>query len=365
MSHVQVIPAAGGLRCGEGSREDQASRLRAMVRHTPAGHNGSVRSVAQTEAHSKARPGTGQRTRSPIVALSSGKGGVGKTVLSVNLAIALAHRVPRIVLIDADVGTANADVLCGLLPSRRLDQIDGNGAGSDEGLLGIAIDAPGGFLLVPGSVGRAGDSTPSERSMANLVNRASRSTDAVLIDTGAGVGDEVLSILTRADLVVVVVTPDPTSIADAYALIKAHLMRARDHGATDPAEARLSLVVNMAQTEEEALRVHRRLAGVAQRFLGAAVPMIGWVCADATLARTVRERAPLMNAPGQSRARDQVRQVADGLCTRLGLDATCADTPPERPAWRLFGRWWAGTRRSRSPAHNGRPNRTPNGKSNA
>ncbi|MCA9298653.1 MAG: AAA family ATPase, partial [Phycisphaerales bacterium] len=146
------------------------------------------------------------RRGAPVVTISSGKGGVGKTTLSVNLVVAFAPT-RRTLLIDADLGMANADIFCGLSPVRRL------GSARVEDLI---VEAPGGFQLVPGAVGRHHPDGDGVVRALELVN----THDLVLVDTSPGVGRDVRRLIRTSDLAVVVVTPEPTSIADAYALIK-------------------------------------------------------------------------------------------------------------------------------------------------
>ncbi|MBY0309306.1 MAG: AAA family ATPase, partial [Phycisphaerales bacterium] len=184
---------------------DQARRLRSLMDAGPL-------------------PVPGRRAR--VVAVSSGKGGVGKTNLAVNLAIALQRRGVRTTLLDLDLGLANADLLCGLNPPSRLDRA----ALRDITLEALTVLAPGGFRLVPGSVGlgrpgaraAVGLGAPSEADTSALarLHELDACSDVVILDTGAGMGQLVRSCLAVAELVLLVATPEPTSIADAYALLK-------------------------------------------------------------------------------------------------------------------------------------------------
>jgi len=209
----------------------------------------------------------------------------------VNLSVALAAHDLRTTLLDADMGTANADLLCGVSPRRRLDAwLEGIASGADSSIDGLAIEAPGGFRLVPGIVGLSRGRTLDEaqrRAVSRGVDELERRSDIVVVDAAAGVGRDVLSILDLADVSIIVSTPEPTSIADAYALIKCSVSfrngmrgaRARRHG-IGPRDARLALVVNQARDVREAVEVHRRISAVAQRFLGARVAMLGRATAE-------------------------------------------------------------------------------------
>jgi len=293
-----------------GAPRDQASRLRAMMG-----------AVAQTAAPEQA-PNAEPRCITPIVTIASGKGGVGKTTLSVNLAVALASIGTRTTLVDADLGMANADVLCGLAPTHRLERTlglreqDGSLARAEPlTMRDIAVDAPGGFKLVPGTVGAATMAELSETDRSALVraiDAVERDSDVVLVDTSAGLGGHVASFLGAADIGLVVVVPEPTSIADAYALIKATTRRT--------VGVRLALVVNQVSGEREAVRVHARIAGVCEKFLGFRPALVGWIARDLRVARSVRERRPVLlshpKSPASLRYAVLARRLRDDLALR-------------------------------------------------
>jgi len=268
---------------------DQASRLRRLVEE--------LRGVSRAP---RLAPGY----RAPILAVASGKGGVGKTTTCVNLSIALARHNRRTCLLDADLGCANADVLCGLMPGARLG--DESPDGSGVRLADLIVDAPGGFGLIPGSVGigHAGELDERERAALLAHLGALRDThDALLIDTSAGLGESVTGFLHAADRGVIVLTPEPTSVADAYALIKVLATR------TEPDRIPImGLVVNQVGGKREASQVYERMAGVCDRFLGLSVPMIGYVRRDKRVGRAVKERTPYMlGSPKGPAARDMMR----------------------------------------------------------
>ena len=213
---------------------------------------------------------------------------MGKTSTCVNMSIALARHNSRVCLLDADLGCANADVLCGMMPTARLDEA-----------------APGGFSLIPGSVGfgLAGElDAQDRRALVSGLGALGDDHDAVIIDTSAGLGDAVTGFLQAADLGVIVMTPEPTSVADAYALVKVLATHERS------SIPRLGLVINQAQHEKEAASVYERMAGVCERFLGLRVPMIGYVRSDKRVSKAVRERSPYMLASPKGRAsKDMLR----------------------------------------------------------
>ncbi len=283
------------------ARGDQAARLRELV-------------ADQTAASSAA---------CPIVAVTSGKGGVGKTTLCVNLAIGLAQAGHRVTLLDADLGLANADVLCGLNPTTRLDAAFEDDADVDTVLARITVEAPGGFRLVPGSVGlprpgRGGDLSRGRRDrIVEALGRIEDTSDIILIDTGAGIGDHVTSFVEAADAVVVVATPEPTSIADAYALMKCvHARVARDAATDAPA---LSLLVNQALSRAEGEEVHRRIGTVCARFLRFEPGLVGVIEEDAAAGLAIRERSPVLVSHPRSRMSRDVRNAAAALAKLLEL----------------------------------------------
>jgi flagellar biosynthesis protein FlhG len=271
----------------------------------------------------------------PVVAFTSGKGGVGKTSLSVNLAIALQQHGCRTCLVDADLGLANADVLCGINPLNRLDAVV-EGSRSDplqrRSMDQIAIPGPGGFRLVPGAVGVARFANlPAGHRQVILDGLADLATDSdlVLVDTGAGLGEGVLAFVVAADLAVVVATPEPTSIADAYAMIKC-IVRSPD-------APRVALLVNQCHDEDEGLAVHARIAGTARKFLGLTLPMLGAVRSDDAVRASVRARKPFMLGTPRARASRDVASVA----TRLARLAEARAAAPSGPRRGLFG-WLRG-----------------------
>ena len=201
-----------------------------------------------------------------VIAVTGGKGGVGKTNVSVNLALALADLGRRVMLLDADLGLANVDVLLGLTPKRTLaDVIEGRCELRDVLLLG-----PGGVRIVPAASGTQSMVHLSPMQHAGLIQAfsdISDNLDVLVVDTAAGIGDSVVSFVRAAQEVLLVVCDEPTSITDAYALIK---LLNRDHGMT-----RFRVLANMAHSPQEGRNLFAKLTKVTDRFLDVALQYVG------------------------------------------------------------------------------------------
>jgi flagellar biosynthesis protein FlhG len=238
------------------------------------------------------------------IAITSGKGGVGKTTVSVNLAIQLARLGRRVVLLDADLGTANADVMCNIAATGTLAHVISGRKTLEE----VMIDAPGGFRLVPGASGLASVANLSaiERDrLTEQIRRLESQADVLLIDTGAGVGPNTLSFCIAAERVLIVTTPEPTAITDAYAAIKTI-----NSQTVDPD---LRLLVNMARDENEARQVSQRIIGVSQRFLNFSPSFAGYIASDSRIPRAVRERVPVAISSPRCKASESLLSLAHKL----------------------------------------------------
>lgn len=250
--------------------------------------------------------------RAVTIAVTSGKGGVGKTNLAVNLAVFLADGGLRTCLLDLDLGLANADVLMNIHSRRTLaDVIEGRAELHD-----IILEGPGGVRLVPGASGleRLADLSEFERHHLLQQFRSLESdNDFLIMDLGAGISSNVLSFACAADIVLVVTTPEPTALTDAYATIK---LLARQDRASD-----IELVVNLAESGREAKETYERLAQVASRFLGLALTSAGYVLADDAVVAAVRSRRPFAIGSPSCNASVCVRALAKKLAKK-------AHTPP-------------------------------------
>jgi len=247
---------------------DQASELRRLMEAT-----GSV--------------GAGRMTRrtARFIAVASGKGGVGKTNIAVNLGLCLARRGLRVSLVDADLGTANADVVLNVQSAFNLAHV----VRGERSVEDIAVRVEDGLRLIAGASGLAGVADLDVFERQRLVSELSlleRHADVVLVDCGAGISQNVLAFAHSADQLIVVTTPEPPSLTDAYALIKA-LSRA-------PQVPPMSVLANQVRSPEEGQGVVDRVTGVAARFLGIAVGDAGHVLRDDHVPLAVRQRVPFV-----------------------------------------------------------------------
>jgi flagellar biosynthesis protein FlhG len=221
-----------------------------------------------------------------VIAVTSGKGGVGKTNTSVNLAVAMAMRGKKVMLLDGDLGLANVDVMLGLQPTFNLSHVLEGKCSLEDTLL----EGPAGLLVVPASSGKRGMAELSPGENAGLVRAFSelrRPLDVLVVDTAAGIADSVITFSQASQEVVVVVCGDPSSLTDAYALIK---VLNRDHGVE-----RVQVLANMVHNAAEANEIFENLRRVAERFLDITLNFIGSVPYDEWLKRAVRRQRAVVD----------------------------------------------------------------------
>jgi flagellar biosynthesis protein FlhG len=239
-----------------------------------------------------------------VIAVTSGKGGVGKTNLVANLAVELARRGRKVLILDADLGLANVDILLGLAPNGHLGDVLSGTCEIDE----IILHGPENIDLLPAASGIAEVTALSEAQKARLkmaLERLRERYDTLLVDTGAGISSNVIYFAGAAQDVVVVVTPEPTALADAYAVIK--VLRNRRQVRV------FHLVVNQVHQVSVAEAVHERLVRVAERFLDVDIRLLGHVYADAAVQRAVMAQGLLVVHYPSSPAARCMTQLAQRL----------------------------------------------------
>jgi flagellar biosynthesis protein FlhG len=220
-----------------------------------------------------------------IITISSGKGGVGKTNISVNLSISLAKMGKRVAIIDADLGLANIDVVLGVIPKYNLIHVLKDGMQIKD----IIVKGPMGITLVSGGSGIIDFINLTDSELENLIDGfkfLNKTHDYIIIDTGAGINKSVLSFIDAASEVIVVVTPDPTSITDSYALLKNISSYNKD----------VSILVNMATSNEEAHSVYSKIALASEKFLKMKLNKLGFLYDDNHVTKAVRMQKPFFLA---------------------------------------------------------------------
>ncbi len=257
--------------------------------------------------------------RGAVLAVTSGKGGVGKTSLTVNVAAALARSGHRVGVLDADLGLGNVDVMLGLTPGAHLGDV----LGGNKTLSEIIVHAPGDIQVIPAGSGiRALTSLnePQWQRLAEVVAEASAQLDFLLVDTAPGISDHVIGLTALSDRVLVVTSYEPTAIVDAYAVIKL-LTTAHPH-------REVGVVVNAARDAEQGELVFRQLSTAAVRFLGVRLRYYGFIVRDATVAESVLDQRPVVSRVPDAPASRCFRHLAMRLTNWNPRRPALAVQPP-------------------------------------
>ena len=253
-----------------------------------------------------------------VIAVTSGKGGVGKTTLSTNLAVAFTNLGQKVVVIDTDLGTANVDVVLGLKANYHLGHL----ISGQKSLQEIALTAPGGFVVIPGGSGLQELTQLSESQFTRVItsfNELDGMADILLLDTGAGISRDVSNFLLAADEVIVVTTPEPHAMTDAYAIIK--VMH------TLGTSAKKRLIINKVDGDLEAGIIASRLRSVVSQYLNEELEFLGGVEEDKAISRSLRKQCPLVLLEPNCTPARSIHRIADRL---IGL-------PPPKEANNIGG----------------------------
>ncbi len=244
------------------------------------------------------------RTSARVIAITSGKGGVGKTNLTVNLAIAMAKIGRRVLIVDADLGMANVDVVLGTMSKHHLIHL----LEPDVQLEDVLIHGPYGVNYISGgsAIERVVDFTPQERKcLMDKLAACESMADIVLVDTGAGLGRNVLDFILAADEVILVTTPEPTALTDAYAVMKAYSMNSEKKD--------LKIVVNRVYDESESAEVVTKLQRTSEKFLSMPLTSVGFIYEDRSVMNAVKRQQPLLSAFPDTMASRCVEMIAKNL----------------------------------------------------
>jgi flagellar biosynthesis protein FlhG len=236
-----------------------------------------------------------------VIAVTSGKGGVGKTNISVNLAMAMALNGKEVMLLDADLGLANIDVMLGLHPKYNLSHV----INGERTLEEVIIAGPAGLKVVPASSGvkQMADLNPlAHAGVIRAFSELSHSLDVLVVDTAAGVSDSVVSFSLASQEVIVVVCDEPASITDAYALIK---LLSREHGLRN-----FRVLANMAKSVQEGRELFEKISRVTDRFLDVSLDYMGLVPFDEYLRKAVQKQRAVLDAYPRSRAAMAFKNLA-------------------------------------------------------
>lgn len=277
---------------------DQATTLRLMAAISTEGGLSSVAALPATDSY-----WSGAKLAQTI-AVASGKGGVGKSNVAVNVALELAALGHRVTLLDADMALANADVLLGISPKYHLGHV----LTGQRTLPEIEIEVTDRLRLIPGGSGVAELSSLTSDQHARLIaelRAIETDSDFMIIDTAAGIAGNVMGILKAVTEAIIVTTPDPTALVDAYATIKLMHQTAPD--------TRIRIIVNDAVDLSDADHIFKQLRTTTARFLNRDIEFLGTIPHDAELIDAVREQRPVVQYAPETPASRALRQIARHL----------------------------------------------------
>lgn len=264
----------------------------------------SVQSTPAAPAASQPSEAQGNETGATILSVTSGKGGVGKTSMSVNLACEFAKRGYRTIVVDCDLGLSNTHILAGMKPDKTLsDYLEGNAQ-----LAEIITDGPAGVKLISGGSGvkeMANLDSEGRQQILNAVNELKPHCDLILLDTAAGVSRSVTEFVSISDHTVVVTTSNFAAIADAYGIIKIMVQE----GYANP----MHLVINRVRAPEEAEQVYKKLKGCTERFLSFNLNWLGLLPEDNSVEGAVLKRVPFCEGFPGSVATRYLKKLATAL----------------------------------------------------
>ncbi|MDR0496374.1 MAG: MinD/ParA family protein [Treponema sp.] len=271
--------------------EDQAEKLREIMR----------RKGQQNEKSSRKEGLAGKGANTKIITITSGKGGVGKTNVSVNIALAYARLGKKVVVMDADLGLANVNIMLNMVPRYNLYDMIRKGKTMKD----ILVETDYGISIVAGALGISQVANLTEEERHNFIEELNTLSfaDIIIIDTSAGVSSNVLDFIAAADDVIIITTPEPTAITDAYGIIK---IIATEY---DNLDVELKLVVNRVKSAVEAKKVADRMTNIAGQFLNLKVDYLGFIYDDPIVAQAVLRQRPFLVIDPRSKASICVQHI--------------------------------------------------------
>jgi flagellar biosynthesis protein FlhG len=277
-SMLYKATAAGSVQ------KDQAERLRLIMKN-----QGDRLETGKLKPH--------------IITISSGKGGVGKTNIAINLAISFAEEKKRVVVMDADLGLANVNVILGIIPKFNLYHV----IRKQKRLRDIIVDTQYGIQIIAGASGFSQLADLSDEGRGHFVTELKNLAyaDIIIIDTGAGVSPNVLTFLKAADEAIIVTTPEPTAITDAYGIIKS--ISSEINGPN------IKLIVNRVRSVMEGKKVAERVINIAGQFLNIKVDNLGFIFEDSVVPRAVIKQDPFIKSAPRSKASESIRHLMSRL----------------------------------------------------
>jgi flagellar biosynthesis protein FlhG len=298
---------------------DQAQSLRDMVKKTG---NDAVKPAEEDK--SAKNPASKTQPLGKIVSITSGKGGVGKSFLTVNLALALHQMDLKVLIIDADFGLANVDVMLGMPARYNLSHLLNHKHSLEE----IVQEWQGGVKFISGGSGIGELLHMSEEQLTEIINDLlllSEPMDIILCDTGAGVNETVLRMAAASTETILVTTPEPTAIIDAYALLKT----LTQNGDTK----NIRLIMNKAVSQKEADNTINSLVGITKKYLGKQIEPLGSILYDSDVNKSIKQQIPLLIAQPKSATARDIINIAETL-----IDLPTEKKPAGQLA-KLFSRW--------------------------
>jgi flagellar biosynthesis protein FlhG len=242
-----------------------------------------------------------------VFAVTSGKGGVGKTSVAINLSMALAGAGKRVLLIDADMGLANVDLLTGVTALHTIEEV----IEGEASIFDALVDGPEHLTVLSAGSGTGKIHEMGDESVAHFrkeLLKLENAFDLIFIDTGAGISANVMDFVFMAEEVIVVMTPEPTAFADAYAMVKVVMQ--------EKPLMQVGIIINMARSEADADRIGTKFGEIVQRFLGKNVRYRGFIPRDPVVAESVMRQVPLALLAPKSPPMRAIRGIAKNL---LGL----------------------------------------------